>query len=244
MSRQDRKGPRNSATKKNSEPYGETFTLLRGKKPKEHEIRFKKYSEQVILIDESGTMAHSSEELPNGRNRFVVVASLVRDLNSFKKIWNHLPKKGGNEPKFTKLTRKDTIKAFDALSHVDFKFTEKSVSKLNDKLRDPQGKIDEYIKLVSESIDALEPYGELDIIIDRPPVKASKQLVDLCRMKIKEGMNIKWFEVKSSSGDHLLQVHDLITGITAADIERIENEKEENANVEDSRYSKIKSKRK
>ncbi|NLL95313.1 MAG: hypothetical protein GX224_06150 [Thermoplasmatales archaeon] len=131
---------------------------------------------------------------------------------------------------------KDASIIIDELSEQDFTFSERHRSRRNQSFQTVEGARDFYVNAISEMIDVGAPNEPFDVLIDTPPLVASNELKKLCREKIDEGLEIEWFDVASSSGKHLLQVHDFVTGAVADNINGI--------GPKASLYKKIEKKRK
>lgn len=89
--------------------------------------------------------------------------------------------------------------------------------------------------MVSDVIRTLNPGKPHDIIIDSPPVNAVGCLIDIYYELRKEGFEIEWFEVRPSSGSHVLEVHDFITGAAGDFIEGIRDKESLYAMIQDKR---------
>lgn len=81
--------------------------------------------------------------------------------------------------------------------------------------------INTYCEMVTHIITTLNPEVPHDIIIDSPPVDAIEGLIKLYNELCEDGFKIEWFEVRPSSEDHILQVHDFITGAVGDRVEGI-----------------------
>lgn len=80
-----------------------------------------------------------------------------------------------------------------------------------------------YVDMVSSVIDMLTPNRPYNVILDNPPLDVKKELMDISVKKFTEEGKIEWFEIKSSSGDQMLQIHDFITGVVG---DVLENKKD------------------
>mgnify|MGYP000976666607 CR=1 FL=1 len=222
-----------------------TFSLFRGEAPRQKDIRFRTHNRPIMVFDESGSTGPLGSDEPDPRSVFTVVSTLAEDSNQFKKVVSDLtgrqweasscrrryetfkkvvsafPRKKKGEFKYANATMKDAEPVFDRLTETDFTFSERHRSRRNETFKDI-GKVKEfYVEAISEMIDEGNPKIPFDVIIDEPPIETGPELKALCRDKLKEGLEIEWFEVSRSSEEHALQVNDFITGAVGDNVNGI-----------------------
>lgn len=197
------------------------FSLFRGKVPTKKGYQFRTYDRPVMVFDESGSVGPLGSDEPDPRPVFTVVSTLVKDSNQFKKVVSAFPKKKKREFKYANATMKDAEPVFERLMETDFTFSERHRSRRNETFKDADKAKEFYVGAISEMIDEGDPEVPFDVIIDEPPIEAGPELKALCRDKLKEGLEIEWFEVSRSSEEHALQVNDFITGAVGDNVNGI-----------------------
>lgn len=199
--------------------------LYRGRKPTALEMKMKNIdTNPVIVIDETGSINSLKSDEISKRKFFVVVGALVSNPKSFKGIHTYFPK-AKTETKYSKTTLRGKERIFEKLCLEDFTFTSIHKSRRNECLKNKRNQIITYIDLISRTIAANDPGIPHNILIDSPPINAANLLIDLCIDMYKGGSRIEWFEVRSSSRDYILQVHDFITGVVGDNVEGIKDSK-------------------
>ncbi|MDD2532074.1 MAG: hypothetical protein PHX42_00845 [Candidatus Methanomethylophilaceae archaeon] len=198
-----------------------TFSLFRGEAPKQKDIRFRTHNRPIMVFDESGSTGPLGSDEPDPRSVFTVVSTLAEDSNQFKKVVSAFPRKKKGEFKYANATMKDAEPVFDRLTETDFTFSERHRSRRNETFKDADKAKEFYVGAISEMIDEGNPKIPFDVIIDEPPIETGPELKALCRDKLKEGLEIEWFEVSRSSEEHALQVNDFITGAVGDNVNGI-----------------------
>lgn len=92
---------------------------------------------------------------------------------------------------------------------------------MNSCFRDTRSKVESYIDMVHDVLEENDSGILHDIVIDTPPVKATDGLIELYKDLVASKREVEWFEVRSSSEDYILQVHDFITGSAGDLVEEI-----------------------
>lgn len=197
---------------KASEKGQRTFSLFRGKAPTKKDYQFRTYGRPIMVFDESGSVGSLGSDEHDPRSVFTVVSTRTKDSNRFKEVVSAFPRKRKGEFKYAKATLKDAEPVFERLMETDFTFSERHRSRRNETFKDIEKAKEFYVGAISEMIDEGDPEVPFDVIIDEPPIKAGPELKAMCRDKLKEGLEIEWFEVSRSSEEHALQVNDFITG--------------------------------
>lgn len=212
-------------------PKKRTVTLYRGNNPTPSQLRFRNMNLPVIAVDETGDMGIPKPDSGDRRQSFTVVASLIWDRKEFVKAAEAFPK--GKRAKYNSMTLEECGPVFEILSTQRFIFSEVHRSRRNPCFRDTPSKVDAYVEMISQVILENDPGIPHDIVIDRPPVEALECLVDMCSDMVRNGREVVWFEIRSSSADHVLQVHDFVTGSAGDCVEGIADKMELYEVIED-----------
>lgn len=151
-------------------------------------------------------------------------------FKSTRKKFPKLPK-----VKYSGITSQNGNSIFRDLKTQDFCFTETHISRKNARLLERDGRVNVYCEMVKKIIISLDPGMPHDIIIDSPPVNAIECLIKLYNELRGNGIVIEWFEVRPSSEDHILQVHDFITGAVGDVVEEIRDKERLYTMIQDKR---------
>lgn len=202
-----------------------TYTAYRGREVNPKDRRYRTYNRPVMVFDETGSMGYLKSGVQDDRPEFVIVSAIILDRESFANVSSLFPKKNRAGFKYSNATAKDVKPIVEKLSRIDFTFSEIHRSRRNEAFMSNKDRIEFYVQSISELMDFNDPHTPFDVLIDAPPVNAVPELELLCAEKFENGMELEWFEVKSSYGEKILQVHDFVTGLTGDYINGIESDK-------------------
>ncbi len=207
--------------------------LYRGHQPTKFEMAAKRFSRNpVIVIDETGSMASLESDKDDKRKSFTVVGTLVSDSARFKETRKKFPDVYG-EAKYSNTTLLEGEPIFEDLSVQDFVFSEIHRSRRNECFQTKKKRVNAYKEMVSRMMEIHDPGTPHNIIIDSPPVDAVDDLVKVCKERLDKGSDIEWFEVRPSVEDHILQVHDFVTGAVGDNIEGVSGKEKLYRMIED-----------
>ena len=198
------------------------FSFKNGKKQKRSK-KEKRTRDRTVAVDESGNF------ITDGSKTFTVVATVIRDTKEFEKISEMTKTRNGSELKAYDAGLKTQKKVLNKIVDTGSDFYGISYNKSEMNIETPDEKKEQYMSQIYELLDDVfreDARPVVDLMIDNNTLIAGREeeFIENCsKIAKKHGKEIDWNEMKASSSETLLQVHDYVTYAVGSHYEHEDN---------------------